>query len=732
MGRKTIAILIGFLFCCSAIYGQGADVLGVNDRFSDEELIRDVFLKGFCTNVSNIETTGSARSMGNFFNGQDIIGIDEGIIISTGVIDSAAGPNDRGDTSGFIGTFTDEDLNKIATSSIFDISGVSFDFVPLTNRVSFTYVFASDEYCEFVNTQFNDVFGFFVSGPGIDGQFSNNGINVARIPGSDDFVSINNINHEKNADLYIKNELEIDADMCGTSFSPEKRLEIDFDGFTIPLKAEFDVIPCETYTIRLMLSDVHDAAWDSAVFLQMNSFDIGGNLKVTALSETGQDTLISEGCTNGLFRFERIDTDLTVSQSYDLKVTENSTATIGDDIENLDLKITFDPGESLVELPIELIVDDIEEGIEIFGLSLDGQCPCTGGGSANLQISDAESIEADLNGYFACADEEFNIEPNVIGGSPPYSYEWGSGSRSSFITRTISSSLPVFVTVTDFCGATDVASTVIEIQETPTALIDGRYSFCKGVDASVPVMMEGSGPWDLIYRINMEQVVIVEDIKFQPYIIPAQVEGEIRLLAFNDRTCEGIVEGVGVVEPENIEIETFVTPATCGNTFDGSLSFDIISSSPAAEIKWSPDSIVGFEGTELLAGNYQLELIDERGCEFEEIITLGLAPGDIDCGVLNIYIPNVYSPNNDGVEDDFIIHLEHDPSIESVASFDIFDRWGNRVFQKLNFSTTENNIGFDASFNGRKLAPQVLSYVATFNILGGTTQSQSGTITVLR
>ena len=718
--------------CGTSIFSQQASVLGINDRFTDEELIRDVFVKGFCSNVSNIETTGADFSMGNFFNGGSIIGIDQGIIISTGVIDSASGPNTQGMTGGFIGTTNDDDLTKIATSGIFDVSGVSFDFVPISNRVSFNYVFASEEYCEYVNTAFNDVFGFFVSGPGINGEFMNNGINVARIPGTGEEVSINNVNHEQNREFYIKNEVEVDADMCGIRFAPQEQLGISFDGFTIPLRAEFDVIPCETYTIRLMVADVHDPDWDSAVFLEMNSFDIGGNVQVTALSETGQDTVVAEGCTDGLFRFERVDTDISISETFDLTITENSTATMGVDFEDIDLSITFEEGQSVVEVPIELLEDTEIEDLEILGLGIAGRCPCIGGGRANLQISDAESLEADLNGYAACSGEEFNVTPNIIGGAPPYEYLWDDGSTTESVTRTITNTTPIGVVITDFCGQTVTTSTEIEIQDTPIATVDGRYSFCKGVDAAVPVLMEGNSPWNLIYRINNERVVIVEDIQFQPYIIPAQVEGEVRLLQFSDRTCDGIVEGVGVLESEDIEIETFTTPATCSNIFDGTLSFDILSSSPAAEINWLPDVIQGNEGSGLSTGNYQLSLRDERGCELDELIQIGLLPDEGNCGELNIYIPNIFSPNGDNSEDELIIHLEHDPSIESVASFSIFDRWGNRIFQRSNFATSVNTLMTNANRKFEGFSPGVVSYVVVFNMLGGTQRTITGTITIVK
>ena len=118
-------------------------------------------------------------------------------------------------------------------------------------------MFGSEEYPEYANSSFNDVFGFFLSGPGIAGIFTNNARNIATLPETNQFVSINNVNHINNSQFYINNS---------------GGLTIQYDGFTTVLKANATVIPGETYHIKLAIADVSDNIYDSGVCIKAGSF----------------------------------------------------------------------------------------------------------------------------------------------------------------------------------------------------------------------------------------------------------------------------------------------------------------------------------------------------------------------------------------------------------------------------------------------------------------------------
>src|SRR5690606_15969665 len=89
---------------------------------------------------------------------------------------------------------TDSDLQAISGMNIHNAAILEFDFVPNGDSLVFRYVFASDEYPSFTCSNYNDAFGFFISGPGITGPFTNNAINIALIPGTNTPVAVNTVN----------------------------------------------------------------------------------------------------------------------------------------------------------------------------------------------------------------------------------------------------------------------------------------------------------------------------------------------------------------------------------------------------------------------------------------------------------------------------------------------------------------------------------------------------------
>ena len=222
-------------------------------------------LLGAGVTVSNITYTGFAGASGAFDGTASNIGIGHGILLTSGEIVNAPGPN----ISPATGTDNllpgDVDLNTLIGGTSQDACVLEFDFTVPTDTVKFKYVFGSDEYSEYVCSNFNDVFAFFISGPGISGIQ-----NLALIPGTSTPVSINNLNGGVSGGGGFPCILTNNAFYINNETPPGQTVE--YDGFTVVLEAVAAVVPCGTYHIKIAIGDVGDGNFDSGVFLEQGSF----------------------------------------------------------------------------------------------------------------------------------------------------------------------------------------------------------------------------------------------------------------------------------------------------------------------------------------------------------------------------------------------------------------------------------------------------------------------------
>lgn len=589
---------------------------------SPEELVRNVFAGGTCHNISQIKGLGNAEGIGYFENGKASIGLDRGIILATGPVASAASPNSAGDKSGDFGDKSgDPDLNKLATASIRDRVGLEFDFVPLDSFVTFRYVFASEEYCEFVGSKYNDVFGFFVSGPGIEGGFTGNAKNVALIPGSSDFVSINNVNHKKNSQHYIDNTRNHDAERCGIQYTPSEREKyIEYDGFTVQLTARLKLNPCASYHIRMVVADVADNFYDSAVFLEAGSFDLGGQVSVEAF--VPEEGAVSEGCKNGYFEFSRENSSVEFPLNVRFKLTDETTATEGVDFAALPPYITIPAGQRWVRLPLEILNDDLIEGKEQISLELDIPCACYSD-AASLIIDDPPELIVQLDDLAICPQQTEYLTPEVSGGNPAYNYSWSDGSTTDRLLIEEILDEPYYLTVTDQCGhETSVSARVIPTTP-PTADIRGMEEICQGDTAYLEVSFSGIAPWSFSYSVDGELLGQENDIHSNPFRLPVTQDGDYELLQFSDAGCGGEVSGLASVSVFELPVGVEVNPVSCFGGSDGRIRLDLNEDFPPYTYNWQdiPDA-TSANLNDLPAGNYKIQVTDGRGCSSAMTVTI--------------------------------------------------------------------------------------------------------------
>ncbi len=222
-------------------------------------------LVGTGVTITNIQFNGAPVAAGTFSGGTGIIGFEQGVILSSGNVASVVGPQNLApDTSTDNLLPGDADLDALVTGLTQDACVLEFDFeCPSTSVFSFQYVFSSEEYDEWVNTQYNDVFAFLL-----------NGQNIALIPGTSTPVAINNVNCNnpyapptgQNCALYVTNA----CDSLGLDY-PCTAAATEMDGRTVVFSATAPLLPGPNH-IKLAIADRGDGVYDSNVFIRGQSF----------------------------------------------------------------------------------------------------------------------------------------------------------------------------------------------------------------------------------------------------------------------------------------------------------------------------------------------------------------------------------------------------------------------------------------------------------------------------
>lgn len=284
----TPLFLILFLLICKGSFGQLSVTNCSSLGMTPAQFIQN-WLIGSGVTISNAKFNGSSAvitstQLGSFqATGNALLqmGIDSGMILTSGKADTAVGPNSECGSGLDVDGPGDPDLTIMAGVSTFDKCVLEFDFIPLSDTLRFKYVFGSEElfiWCY----QYNDPFGFFLSGPGINGTFSNYSKDIALMPGSNNYVTINNICSDQSS-VWCNAPLVCGPDTLCNNSPVNSGLYYQYNAMTYVFTAWHVVQPCLTYHIKIAIADAKDHIWDSGVFLKKGSFSstsISGNSQV--------------------------------------------------------------------------------------------------------------------------------------------------------------------------------------------------------------------------------------------------------------------------------------------------------------------------------------------------------------------------------------------------------------------------------------------------------------------
>jgi gliding motility-associated-like protein len=602
------AYLFAFIISFFAFAATSHAQLSVNGTMTPAQLVQNVLLGPGIT-ATNITYTGAASAIG-FFNGlSSNIGLDSGVVLTSGSITNAVGPNTQTGITTAHSTPGDTDLDALITPTpTFDACVLQFDFIPIGDSVKFRFVFASDEYPEYANSGINDCFGFFLTGVTVPFGPTN----LAVVPNTTTPITINTINCQNNSPYYVCNDPNNQpAFQCPASYAcPTSSVSttVEYDGFTTVLTAKAAVICGETYHIKIAIADGADQILDSGVFLEAGSFKANQVTVTSDISYGGpNDTTLFEGCGQACLIFDRGQANLQNADTVTLAI--GGAATNGVDYTSLPSQLIFAPGQDSIVLCVQAASDNLTEGMENLTITIMDAGPCALSGTfLEIFIGDYVPLSVTANGNSPiCPGGNAILYANPSGGAEPYNFSWSNGSTDSSIYVTPSTTTTYSVTVTDACNASNTSSSfTVEVSQ-PLVLSIPDQTVCLGNSVTITPGVTGGAP--AFYYIW----------------------------------------------------ETLSGPDSLAPTSSGTADL-----TPTAN------------------GTYQLTIWDNCNTFVVDQFAINVQEA------CEVYIPNVFSPNGDNANDNFVVkNLEKFPNSELM----VYNRWGNKIYHSTNYQNDWNGDG---------------------------------------
>tara|TARA_B110000285_G_scaffold231104_1_gene298997 strand:- start:1533 stop:3791 length:2259 start_codon:yes stop_codon:yes gene_type:complete len=691
----------------------------IDDTPTATQLVTNTLIgQGLIT--SNITFSGSPSQIG-FFNGMaSNIGLDSGVVMSSGAVSTIAPPGIPNTTVGGPGDADVLATAQSVTSNPFsgditstnDAAVLEFDFVPNGDVVIFRFVFASEEYLTYVNTQFNDAFGFYISGPNPAGG---NYIaeNLALVPGTTEPITISTIHPGLNSQYYID-------DPAGTTQS--------FNGFTVPIEIEFNVICDSTYHFKFAVADCVDGILDTGVLLEGGSFEaLPVDLNLETNLELGQfgDSVIFEGCgTDANFVFTRPSCQSSDSLYVNIAIT--GTATNGVDYSTVPDSVLFLPDSTSIAIPFFAYQDGIFEGfesvfLEVTNILASGDTIITAGvvwlfdqPNVNVQAQDTSIF---------CHQDSVEIFALGFDGVEPYNFSWEGfpdTTSSIYVPTDINGTIDYIVTITDFCGFVDIDTLTVIVNQ--TLIIDSVTSL-----PSSFVQSPNCPPTGVVQAYVSGQTSILNQTDYSwtgpgnpgAYNINGTSMGDIPpgwyYFTVTDDVCSqnDSIE-VGSLPPPMANFTASVlqgcNPLTVvfTNTSEETVTYDwdFGNGSVLTNVDASDQSQVYTSNSSVTLTAYDENMCFDEMTQFISIVQCGCT----DQAALNydplaiqedgscvypmpvVIAPNVFTPNNDGGNDKYFFETIYAVRIEVL----ITNRWGNVVYdESIDLTSSSLQEGWD-------------------------------------
>lgn len=268
--------LLVFFLCCSSVKMKAQNIT-VDAAITPEELIKNILINSSCINIGTVTASGNPASTGQsyaqFTSATSNFPFSGGIVLSTSPSKNAAGPYVQANSRGSINRTWpgDADLNKALNNpKSTQATVLEFDFVALTNSISFNYIFASNEYQTYYPCQYSDGFAFLIKEAGTTDEYTN----LAVLPNTTIPVSSTTV-HTKIDPVTINGQTFNGCEPINEHFfngynnvtSP-----INYAGQTVVMNAHATVVANKTYHLKLVIADDETGEFNSAVFIEAGSF----------------------------------------------------------------------------------------------------------------------------------------------------------------------------------------------------------------------------------------------------------------------------------------------------------------------------------------------------------------------------------------------------------------------------------------------------------------------------
>lgn len=718
-----------FTWHCSSDFCNSSNEqnLIVKENIGIDAILGYIVQNGVEGKLTSINCANEAY--GIFKNNTDDIGFNKGIILTNGLAKNAVGANNSDKKSFALNLPGDIDLDSLSViadgpnwEKSHDACVLEFDIVPYGEEISYKYMFGSEEYHEYVHSRFNDIFALFISGNGVETNPKlNNQKNMAIIPNSDDFVTINTVNGVDNWQYYHSNLLGQSIQYDGMVW--------DSLGKKHYLIARQKVVPCKTYHLKYAIADRADTIYDSGVFIGDLT---DGRPRLTTKFDYDFDYL-SENCD---INRAVVNITLPFALEKDVKfaIEISGTATKNEDyITNIPNFVEFKAGELNKNFRIKVVQDDIEEGTEYIAIKLvrNFECGRKVLDKISIPIRDIlkTSINEGLDSLYHCGTDSISLKAtglNIVHWSPENYFKNPDSSHVKYFPEKnewIYIKGRLIDTITNKCFSFD--SIYIKNVNTEFRIAgDSVRLFCVGNTEKLKINIKtenGETKWfpsDFIVGSNTNDTVIIkiDSSDFTLYNI------------FRANGCN-LIDSVYIIVNESPELELNFSPNHNIYICD--------------TIEITADYHTGFsKGDTLLwdiAGTYynqdesSLDLIVDR----DKMILSAVLKDSVGCTTKidtfisakkgEILFPNAIFPNDEEnkIFKPFILN-----KCITIKDFQIFNRWGEKVFSCDNIRCL--NEGWDSSFRGEYVKPGVYLYIFTYFDKDNSSKTIRGNFVILK